>query len=555
MSSRSRVNQSTFLPIPARGVDFRVPIVNMPSEYSPWMFNFRISSGVAKVRPPHTQEIIGVDGSDWCGVIVSGSKVIAVQAGANGTVDNSSVPVTNNTPADVIPESFDYTEFRDRIFVGANGDTYEVDKTTLAWTSRFTHVDTATLERRPVTSYRERLYMAAGKILHYGGIGAITGAWTTVGFTNLINGEICALSPFSISAAFSPQTLFVVATTAGEILLFSGAYPGDPDWALVNRIKIEVENDLRKGPIQLVSIPNDVLVNVRTSAFVYSLRELVSTGIASGEAALGAQAYQLLQDGFNVGTDGQSSFKKSVAFLLLENSLVVRYDFREVPGVIDAFITSGDWPSISQDGFTYATMISTYDFSDGTFILHTAPVLALGEARGVDTRFQDLNDIKANPTHVFSPAPNGAARLFYSLSTAGYLQDSDFRTTTPGDSEVVAVISFPALGLAQGAGYKNKKFQYVASYTKYFVTSSLDHLTTYFQASSNFTQGETTFQSQQAVIAGSGAGIYRDILPITQLSNTSIITLRVECGIDQIEVDEGRIFYGIDLIFEDGGDF
>ena len=95
----------------------------------------------------------------------------------------------------------------------------------------------------------------------------------------------------------------------------------------------------------------------------------------------------------------------------------------------------------------------------------------------------------------------------------------------------------------------------MASYTKYFVTSSLDHLTTYFQASSNFTQGETTFQSQQAVIAGSGVGIYRDILPITQLSNTSIITLRVECGIDQIAVDEGRIFYGIDLIFEDGGDF
>jgi hypothetical protein len=536
MSSKNRVNSGVFLPVPVRGVDYRVPIFEMPAQYSPWMFNVRLVSGLAKIRPPHTQEIIGSTASALSGCIVSGSLVVGIQSGVAGTVSN--VPATSTTPADVTPESFDYTEFRDRLFVTADGDTYELNKTTMVWTSVFTHAETNAGNRKPIASYRERLYMGCGKILHYGNLGAITGVWNTTDLDNLINGNICAIAPLSLSAAFSPQSFLCVATTAGEILVFAGANPADPDWVLVNTIKLDVTPISGKGTIQFVQVPNDVIVNVRTSPLSYSLRSLITNGIGSQEEALNSQVYQLFQQ--SPGTQ----FFKSVAYVLNENMLVTRYDIRTPPSIIQAWVDAGYWPYL---GSTDITLLTTYDFGDQSFLLHSSPVLNTNP--GSFTAANTINDLRANSGYAFSPARNGVAQLFDDSSSSAFNIDSAFNSLTPGTEVIYLVMSFPALGLQQG-GYRNKKFQFMAVYSN---TATVTNPNLGFQVAKNFTQGLTSFQtfvSEQTVNA-----IYRDVLMLTEFANTGIITLQSNGGSSTTTVANAKTFYGVDLIVEEGGEF
>lgn len=123
-------------------------------------------------------------------------------------------------------------------------------------------------------NYKNRLYavQANSTLVWYGAVGAITGAMTSFDLGQVLEnyGNIVFGTTWSINQGTTNEDLWVVVTTCGEVLIYSGDYPAAANWQLINRITIPVP----VGNRAFVRVGQDVLIVTRLG--VVSLSAVVA---------------------------------------------------------------------------------------------------------------------------------------------------------------------------------------------------------------------------------------------------------------------------------------
>lgn len=123
-------------------------------------------------------------------------------------------------------------------------------------------------------NYKNRLYAVQkdSTVIWYSGVGAITGAMTSFDLGQVLEnyGNIVFGTTWSINQGTTNEDLWVVVTTCGEVLIYSGDYPAAANWQLINRITIPVP----VGNRAFVRVGQDVLIVTRLG--VVSLSAVVA---------------------------------------------------------------------------------------------------------------------------------------------------------------------------------------------------------------------------------------------------------------------------------------
>lgn len=167
---------------------------------------------------------------------------------------------TNNTGA-TTPTLDDWqsTQFGGRIWLvnGTNNTQYYTGSGSFA-DSAFTGVTSSTLIN--VSSYKERIYFVkknSGSVW-YGGLKSVTGALTEFDASYYLKrgGYLVYAGSWTNQLASTSADLFFLCSSEGELLFYSGSYPGDSSWSLVARYVIGRPMSYRS----FVRVDNDVWI-------------------------------------------------------------------------------------------------------------------------------------------------------------------------------------------------------------------------------------------------------------------------------------------------------
>lgn len=111
-----------------------------------------------------------------------------------------------------------------------------------------------------VTVYKTRLYFAEKDTasIWYGAVNTITGALTELNFGGIFTkgGFVKWISTWSADTGSGLQNVFVVCSSMGEILIYSGDYPGASDWTIEGRYYLPVPLSIRSK----IHLGSDLLV-------------------------------------------------------------------------------------------------------------------------------------------------------------------------------------------------------------------------------------------------------------------------------------------------------
>lgn len=520
--TRTRVANRGFIPAPVSGLDFRVPVFNMPPEYSPFMLNFYNVNGRLKKRDAHTTAVTSTTPATDIVIAVPptyGGSTRPIIVGET-TTDNGST--SSATPAQLHP-LHDWTSFRETLFFGARSEIYTLNVSTLAWTNTFGYSGTlpsSDTQRRPLVAYRERMYAGYGFDLNYGGVGAITGTMTAFSVQNLINGVgIVGLGNFSAEVGLNVDQFLVIVSSKGEVLIYSGSYPGGTDWNLVSKFELYFPAGSTDLPCEVISIPNDVLISAKFGYQLYSVRELLQTGRGAAQFSLMEPLRPLfeLADPTSDATYGERVCVKSVAYWAQANALVVGVDF-----TTDKLLYLEDWNSYISGGFSSGdgTLLFLIDLSDGTITMHDIGDKVM------------TGQIRAAPNYVLCPDVDKGLKLFDGVTSTPY---QDY-----GSTDYNAIVSFAPL---YGDMYKNQALKNFLLYSNLTSSHTLQH-----GMKKNFATGPANFTT--FATAETGTDSKQHVLPGSQMG-ASIIPQLKESGHHTTALE----IYGANAIFESGGEY
>lgn len=545
MSSKRRTATKGFQGAPLGGVDFRVPLFAMPEDLSPFLFNFFNENGKLRKRDGHNVVI------EQTSIAGPGPIVVAIDGGAGEVAISISDTETKNlagttsvTPTNVDIPSHDWTYFKNTVVFAGRTELHLLNPSTLAWTTGASYSSStaglANAQRRPICSYRERLYIGVGKVLEYSNSVGSTSTLHATGFdmTNLINGVgILAVEEFSFAQGIELDQYLVVVSDAGEVLIFSGSYPGDASWGLVHKFKLSFpygatfSTDVH--PIELIKTPNDLIINYTLDWQMFSLREILTRGAAAAFSSILEPIRELWDKGVFAGPERVLGYK-TTAYWAYRNSLVTLVSFTQC----DDHEILADWESTFSEAFVvsnnFFNFIIVQDLDDGSFTLHTAP------RSTVDGRCQ----IRSNGISVFaggqrnSTLRGGVVRLFDPIGGTPY-QDPLFDSPLDYNTYNAVVLFSPPVA----ASYHNKKLNNLILHSNLSATHSLsvminNKLSSKPGSFKNFATAETSFEAKRHVLGGTGSG------------DTFIIGFKeASAATTPFEI------YGISPIFEDGGEF
>lgn len=124
-------------------------------------------------------------------------------------------------------------------------------------------------------NYKSRFYAVIGNSgsYCYGGIGSVAGALTTVDNSPVFSefNTILFGTSWTANQGNQNEDLMVLVGKYGEVLIYSGDYPGASNWSLISRVKIPKP----KGVRGYINIGQDVLIS--TERGVVSLRSIIAT--------------------------------------------------------------------------------------------------------------------------------------------------------------------------------------------------------------------------------------------------------------------------------------
>lgn len=276
---------STTIPAPSAGWNSRDPLDQMGEADAIELVNLYPSGVAVKLRRGYADYSSGV-GSDHVHTLCTFTLPAGTQklVGANGTaiVDYSAATAVDITQAGLVPT----TAYWQHIVVngklvlmnGAEQAQYWDGSAATTADAVYTCAGDAAFDDAYVVQgcmYKDRLYAVTTQTgretkFYYLGTKNYVGQFTEFDVAYYLSngGGLQWVTDFS-QAADTTQGLLVVASKQGDILVYSGPYPGDATWTLVSRFFL----NRTLGRRSYVHIPGDLLII--TESGIYSMAALM----------------------------------------------------------------------------------------------------------------------------------------------------------------------------------------------------------------------------------------------------------------------------------------
>lgn len=290
----AREPNSVFVAPPINGWNTESSIVLMDPTYALTMDNFFPDQGVVSLRRGSDIHATGV-GTGISQTImtlnyVGVSKMIA-HSESNGLVYDITAAgaATEISPGTTSIGTGGYgvkwVQFRDRIILkgpDTGTDVYHWTGSGDLVASAFTGPGGDDKNIIAVGAYKSRVYFgqATSPSLWYGAVDAVTGALTEFPLTSIFtygDPTIIFCGGTSRTKEYAEDSLFVIISVSGEMLVYQGDYPGSSTWALVGKYPLPS----LLGPGSIFYYGSDLLI--ATKRGIISTKQILSGGFSSGQ--------------------------------------------------------------------------------------------------------------------------------------------------------------------------------------------------------------------------------------------------------------------------------
>lgn len=237
--------KSIFIPSPVGGLNLRDPVTTIPITDAKILTGFYPLSkgikGMGKITEVETLTgdvyslIPGIDGAS---LIISTSSKLYFKTSAGGAATD----ITGGLTMGAFVHSHHY--FGGYTYLcSANNQVIRVNaagtSSAAGWLINGANPDSPLTNG---TGYKGRQYYAevGSTRYHYSTLGAVGGTLTAVDLSTIFafTGQIRWVSSWNINQGISVEEVFVIATTSGEILIYSGDNPAASNWQIIGHIKL-----------------------------------------------------------------------------------------------------------------------------------------------------------------------------------------------------------------------------------------------------------------------------------------------------------------------------
>jgi hypothetical protein len=285
------------LPAPIGGMNTDQPIAAMDPSYATWMCNIDADNQFCRMRGGYRiHATIPKQGASFGGNILalgvfgrgSSSKMFAYAQGFRTAVVNAVFDVSTTTATHVydtidnLPDEVIWVNYKSSasFVVESTFSTYPTTADGTVWADGWVSSGGVKLQLGPSVWYKNRLYTApsSGSNVYYGTVGQITGNITNpvfpVGEVFSYSSSIRFMGTFSASDGIILQEYIAFGNSYGEVLVYTGDYPGSSSFQLIGKFLIGEPIGYRVNCT--IQYRNDCLVVTRTGLF--SLRDLITKG-------------------------------------------------------------------------------------------------------------------------------------------------------------------------------------------------------------------------------------------------------------------------------------
>lgn len=285
--SKAAVLQSIFIPAPIGGINKQDNMVQMPLTDARTLANYfcypwgiieraAVQTVVSNIQATDFIPVQGDSGDDRLLIVATNNTVVRLD-----TTDDTTPTDVTNTATITNTAAVYWTHFNNRVFF--------VNEVDVPWLysraagncsqASFTGPTGGGTAIAHCWNYKSRLYLLDGLSgtetrVWYGAVDAISGTFSQVDFAGVLKdgGYLLCGTSWSFNQGLGIEELFVLFSTTGEVLIYSGDNPGAANWQIISRTKIP--RPVGRGCLSFVG--DEVFVN--TEAGLYSLRELFTTG-------------------------------------------------------------------------------------------------------------------------------------------------------------------------------------------------------------------------------------------------------------------------------------
>jgi hypothetical protein len=278
------------LPAPTMGVDWsRLPeAVEWP--FTPMSVDWLADGNSVKMRPPHIGKANTGDFFHLASFEAGGLLIGHIVSGAAGVVGTYSYnPVTEvATRIYTVNAPFGgHCNYQGRVFLAKTAGASSWDGTTFT-AAAFTGASGGT-SLPACCIYRDRYVQVQAQSLFYAASsGLVSGALSTFNLASYYtSGEFIAVAPITIVDSNNLSDYLIVLSSGGDILAFTGDFPGSANWQLVVKTKLDLTDYAPFGGkgMGLCPYAGDAWIYSRYPANIFSARELIQSGRKAAEEA------------------------------------------------------------------------------------------------------------------------------------------------------------------------------------------------------------------------------------------------------------------------------
>lgn len=496
------------LPPPYAGMYDRTPTVVVQNPYCIELENFNTTGGALKLR----------NGDNLLSIIsaVPANIVGRLKATTDGA-DRVIAAVFNNTLGetyfyDVItgtatllhtivgaaPYNIGAADFAGYTFFLGDGFLTRYQAPATWVNSPYSAAPTITFDPDGACVYRNRLYMWATYLpyLRYSGVEAISGATAAIDLRSVFTRDagIAFARCVTVSDSIQAQSLLMIVTLVGEVILYGGSYPESADWSLVGRFFIPAPI----GANSIVDVQGDSFILTRSG--IISARTLITSGLkAATEQSITlniSNRWKQIVNALRALNYNQVPHAVTAVWDAEKNRLIISFPYhvnRSGAVANNSFflvydLTLGAWtehvgPSSSSrasqleilDGTVYYASFKVFDFeSEGAAVMTKETSSGFKDYYGLTSAYQDSYSAKIVSAPIPLPRDANARVTAIEPITAGDYYTAgkwklvgDLGRVSTGQQTVSVSgtsVSKPLVSLGIDATYVQYQFDYETPY-------------------------------------------------------------------------------------------
>lgn len=357
--SKLSTSSTIKLPAPTMGVDWTVPTSAVQYPYSPCSFDWIANGYSVRMRDRHSR-MLNLPTANFSAIAshnASGDLLLGVSTGFY-TYDTATQVLGPLRGAGFDGIWYDSVNYQGRVFLDRGSSTGSWDGSTFT-SLAFTASVLGSWGKSACCIYRDRYYNVVQQQLNYAELpGATSGTLKTFDLKSYYTrGAFCACATVSVKDSNSLADYLILVSDGGDVVVFTGDFPGSANWQLVSRIYIgSINNSLGNlNIIKCVQFGNDAFLIVGSPVLVLSLRTLISEGltVAQQRSPIAKAAPLIRQDRSSVCYGAQIFEKEKALLLQFYNASVSSLFFGFTPGLTNYWWLYIDLDSGAISPFSY----------------------------------------------------------------------------------------------------------------------------------------------------------------------------------------------------------